>query len=286
MSQQVVLIAFQIVVLILAFSVHECAHAWTAWRLGDPTARMLGRVTLNPTQALRPARFGAVSAYFSGLRWVSRRVGQAYARHRTELQELQARRHSCDSCGACQQPALGYDCIDFVVDYEAPHSGRSHLDRHGDGAGPHVPGIVTEGLPTLFPIALFLYFVILINLLLFVFNLIPIPPLDGSHILRHFLPYKAVQLYDRMGMFGLIILFLVGGRFIGAASSSPIFATFNHILFALLIFGFVRKKVERGGCGDFCEIWAFLRGVLGKVGGWTWFFRGENVVECVVNVVA
>ena len=54
MSQQVVLIAFQIVVLILAFSVHECAHAWTAWRLGDPTARMLGRVTLNPLKHLDP----------------------------------------------------------------------------------------------------------------------------------------------------------------------------------------------------------------------------------------
>jgi hypothetical protein len=48
----------------------------------------------------------------------------------------------------------------------------------------------------------------------------------------------------------------------------------------------LQKKVERGGCGGFCEIWAFLRGVLGKVGGWTWFFCGENVVECVVNVVA
>ena len=64
----------------------------------------------------------------------------------------------------------------------------------------------------MFPVALFLYFVILINLLLFIFNLIPIPPLDGSHILRHFLPYRAVQVYDRMGMIGLIILFLIGGR--------------------------------------------------------------------------
>src|SRR6202044_967905 len=96
----------------------------------------------------------------------------------------------------------------------------------------HIPGISTENLPALFPIALFLYFVILINLLLFVFNLIPIPPLDGSHILRHFLPYRALQVYDRIGMFGLIVLFLVGGRFIGAVFS-PIFATFNHILFTL-----------------------------------------------------
>ena len=52
MNQDVVLVIFQVVVLFLAFSVHECAHAWTAWRLGDPTAKMLGRVTLNPIKHL------------------------------------------------------------------------------------------------------------------------------------------------------------------------------------------------------------------------------------------
>jgi Zn-dependent protease len=93
----------------------------------------------------------------------------------------------------------------------------------------HIPGVATEGLPALFPIALFLYLVIFINLLLFVFNLIPLPPLDGSHILRHFLPYKVAQLYDRMGMFALLILFLLGGRFI-AAFFYPIYNVFNHIL--------------------------------------------------------
>jgi Zn-dependent protease len=96
----------------------------------------------------------------------------------------------------------------------------------------HAPGVTTEGLPALFPIALFLYFVIFINLLLFVFNLIPLPPLDGSHILRHFLPYKVAQVYDRMGMFSLIILFLVGGRFISALFY-PLYNIFNHILFSV-----------------------------------------------------
>src|ERR1700744_5204283 len=52
MSLNAVVIFFEIVVLILAFSVHECAHAWTANRLGDPTAMMLGRVTLNPLKHL------------------------------------------------------------------------------------------------------------------------------------------------------------------------------------------------------------------------------------------
>src|SRR5438270_10142682 len=58
MNQDIVLILFQIVALILAFSVHQCAHAWTAWRFGDPTAKMLGRVTLNPMKHLDP--FGSV----------------------------------------------------------------------------------------------------------------------------------------------------------------------------------------------------------------------------------
>jgi len=97
----------------------------------------------------------------------------------------------------------------------------------------NIKGIPTVGLPALFPVALFLYFVVLINLLLFIFNLIPIPPLDGSHILRHFLPYRAVQIYDRMGMIGLIILFLVGGSFIFTVFFDPLLRTFNHLLFTL-----------------------------------------------------
>ena len=50
---------------------------------------------------------------------------------------------------------------------------------------------------------------------------------------RHFLPYKALQLYDRIGMFGLFLLFLVGGSFIFSVFFSPLLATFNHILFTL-----------------------------------------------------
>ena len=232
MSQQVVLIVFQIVVLILAFSVHECAHAWTAWRLGDPTARMLGRVTLNPLKHLDP--LGSVLFPLISLVYLGFLVGWA------KPTPVTARNFK------------NYKRDDILVTLAGPASNllsatialilllfMKHLVPNGVvsiatamALAQHVPGIATEGLPALFPIALFLYFVILINLLLFVFNLIPIPPLDGSHILRHFLPYRAVQVYDRMGMFGLIILFLVGGRFIFAVFS-PLFATFNHILFTL-----------------------------------------------------
>jgi Zn-dependent protease len=84
----------------------------------------------------------------------------------------------------------------------------------------------------LFPAAMLLYYGILINLLLFVFNLIPIPPLDGSHVLRQFLPYNLERAYDRIGMWGLVALFLFGGTVIGTLYY-PLLAVFDRMLMAL-----------------------------------------------------
>jgi Zn-dependent protease len=232
MNQQVVLIVFQVVVLILAFSVHECAHAWTAWRLGDPTARMLGRVTLNPLKHLDP--FGSVLFPLISLVYGGFVVGWAKPTPVTARNFKNYKRDDILVTLAGPASNLLSASIALVLLLLMKHLVPDGIQSIATAMAlaQHVPGVTTEGLPALFPIALFLYFVILINLLLFVFNLIPIPPLDGSHVLRHFLPYRAVQVYDRMGMFGLIILFLVGGRFISALFS-PLFATFNHILFTL-----------------------------------------------------
>jgi Zn-dependent protease len=232
MSQNVVLILFQVVVLILAFSVHECAHAWTAWRLGDPTARMLGRVTLNPLKHLDPlgsVLFPLISLVYGGFL-----VGWAKPTPVTARNFKNYKRDDILVTLAGPASNLLSATIALILLVMMKHLVPNGLVSIAAAMAlaQHVPGIVTEGLPALFPVALFLYFVILINLLLFVFNLIPVPPLDGSHILRHFLPYRAVQLYDRMGMFGLIIIFLLGGRFITAVFS-PLFGMFNHVLFTL-----------------------------------------------------
>ena len=61
------------------------------------------------------------------------------------------------------------------------------------------------------PVAMLLYELMLINIVLAVFNLIPVPPLDGSHVLRHFLPDSARMVYDRIGIFGLLALVYLGG---------------------------------------------------------------------------
>src|SRR5271154_4201744 len=232
MPLNVVVIFFEIVVLILAFSVHECAHAWAAMRLGDPTAMMLGRVTLNPLKHLDPVGsvlFPLISLVYGGFL-----VGWAKPTPVTGRNFKNYRRDDILVTLAGPASNLLSATIALILLIVVKHllpAGDTAITTAMDIAR-HAPGVVTEGLPTLFPIALFLYFAIFINLLLFVFNLIPLPPLDGSHILRHFLPYKAVQLYDRMGMFALIILFLVGGRFISALFS-PIYNVFNHILFSV-----------------------------------------------------
>ncbi len=232
MSLNAFVISFEIVVLILAFSVHECAHAWTAMRLGDPTAMMLGRVTLNPLKHLDP--FGSVLFPLISLVYGGFLVGWAKPTPVTGRNFKHYRRDDILVTLAGPASNLLSATIALILLIVV-----KHLLPPGDTSiitavaiAQHVPGVVTEGLHALFPVALFLYLVIFINLLLFVFNLIPIPPLDGSHILRHFLPYKAQQLYDRMGWVSLIVLLLVGGRFISALFI-PIYSVFNHILFSV-----------------------------------------------------
>jgi Zn-dependent protease len=228
-QQELILILFQVIVLVLAFSVHESAHAYVAMRLGDPTAYMLGRVTLNPVKHLDP--WGSMlvplmSLYFGGFL-----IGWAKPCPITLRNFKNVRRDDIITSLAGPASNLVMASVALLLLIVFKHAGGGPAIGAAMDMAAHVEGVDPNGF-RLFPLALLLYYGVTVNLLLFVFNLFPIPPLDGSHVLANFLPYEWEKVYNRIGMWGLVIIFLVGGRFI-AAFYYPLLDVFNRLLVLL-----------------------------------------------------
>lgn len=232
MSQDVVLIIFQVLVLVFAFSVHESAHAYTAKRLGDPTAYMLGRVTLNPVKHLDP--FGSVLVPLIGLYYGGFMIGWAKPCPVTLRNFRNVRRGDIltSLAGPASNLVMAAAALLLLIVFKHAVPGGAMAIGAAMDLADKTPGVDTANLPALFPVAMLLYFGVIINLSLFVFNLFPIPPLDGSHILRNFLPYSLQDSYNRIGTWGLILFFLFGGRLIGLFYY-PLLDSFDHLLAVL-----------------------------------------------------
>lgn len=228
MNLHVVLIIFQIVVLLFAISLHEAAHGWMAWRLGDPTARMLGRVTLNPLRHIDP--FGTVLIPLLCVYAGFPLIGWAKPTPVTTRNFKNIKRD--DILTTLAGPAsnlltaIAATVILLVLKFiNAPTVISAMMAAQMGMIDPNV----MNASPILFPITMLLYYAVLLNLILMAFNLIPLPPLDGSHVVRHMLPYNWLRVYDSIGMIGLILIFFFGARFIGMIVS-PMLLIFNHIL--------------------------------------------------------
>ena len=203
-------IFFQIIVFLFAISVHESAHAWMANRCGDPTARLLGRITLNPLKHIDPV--GTVLLPVLGILTGLPVFGWAKP---TPVNPLNFHNHVRDDIltsvvGPISNFVIASAAVALLAGIALTSSAGNQV-VHNIAAG-----YVTATSSPLMPLTLMFYEAMLINVLLGVFNLIPIPPLDGSHVLRHFLPEPVRRVYDTAGMLGLLLLVWFGGRFIGA----------------------------------------------------------------------
>ena len=213
-------IVFQVIAFLFAISVHESAHAWMANLRGDPTARMLGRITLNPIKHID--LFGTLLLPAVAMFLHAPVIGWAKP---TPVDPRNFKNPVLDDIltsvvGPVSNfvVAVGAVLILAVIKLSSP-VGQQILSQ----------GFSTESDSFLVPLCLLLYEVMIINVVLGVFNLIPVPPLDGSHVVRHLLPAGALRVYDMAGMFGLFILVFWGGRFLNMLIS-PAIGFFNYIL--------------------------------------------------------
>jgi Zn-dependent protease len=170
-----------LLLLILSLSVHEAAHAWTADRLGDPTARALGRVTLNP---------------LSHIDWI----------------------------GTVLFPLIAFSTGAPLIGWAKPvpvniHNLRAHRRDFGIIAAAGPASNLAQALAAAAVLALVyepssmemtarvLRFFVMLNVSLAVFNMIPVPPLDGGNVLSGLLPEEFARQIDRIRPWGFLVLY-------------------------------------------------------------------------------
>jgi Zn-dependent protease len=187
---------------------------------GDPTARMLGRISLNPIKHIDPVGtvlLPAVALYFHApvIGWAKPTPVDPRNFKNPVLDDILT-----SVVGPISNfvVATGAVLVLAVLKLVFPLAQQILLQ-----------GFATDTDSFLLPLCLLLYEVMVINVLLGVFNLIPVPPLDGSHVVRHLLPAGALRIYDMVGMFGLFILVFWGGRFLNMLIS-PAIGFFNYVL--------------------------------------------------------
>jgi Zn-dependent protease len=215
----VFVIIFQIMMFLFAISVHESAHAWMANRLGDPTARMLGRITLNPIRhmdligtILLPAISAITGAPLLG--WAKPTPVDTRNFKNPVLDDILTA-----VVGPISNFIAAIVCfIVLVVIAKTSLTGHSAVQTLAmGGAGSLDRTSVSSPLAIIFFEGLFL------NVLLGVFNLIPLPPLDGSHVIRHILPDGVRRVFDISGIAILWILVLLRVNFLGPLLGPPMY---------------------------------------------------------------
>jgi Zn-dependent protease len=180
-------LSIMLVPALMAITCHEVSHGFVADKFGDNTARYMGRLTLNPLKHLDI--FGTLMVFIVGIGW-AKPVPVNFNNLRHPKRDM--------IWVAAAGPITNF-CLAFL----------SALVMRGLAA-------FGESIPDAYPLQLFidpvllmLAFSVYINLLLAIFNLIPVPPLDGGRVAVGLLPYRQSAAYARIEPFGMIIIILL-----------------------------------------------------------------------------
>jgi Zn-dependent protease len=169
--------------ILLALVLHEWAHAWTADRLGDPTARLQGRLSLNPLVHLDPV--GTLMLLVTQRFGWARPVPVDVRNLKNPRRDLFWIASAGPASNLIQAAVLGG--VIRLVGPEHMRPGLAFLE-----------GRTPSGIPEALLAMVALGF--LVNIVLAWFNLIPVPPLDGSRLVMRFLPARSLQVYRAAGL--------------------------------------------------------------------------------------
>ena len=209
------------VVLLLAISAHEAAHAWMSYKFGDDTARLLGRITLNPIAHTDPIGtllipivgfiIGSIGGPLASipligwgkptpvnpLRWKNKDLANIMVSIAGILANL--------LIATIAFVILKVLLMTRVID---PYTMSAHD-----------------------PVTLFLLYLLIMNVSLAVFNLLPFPPLDGSKILYSILPPSAQPILELLEQYGFLILILFMYMGFTSLIMAPVMILINYLLF-------------------------------------------------------
>jgi len=202
-----VAIAFEILAFLFGLSIHEAAHAFTADKLGDDTARQLGRVTLNPLPHID--LFGTILLPAMGLLSGLPVLGWAKPTPVNPSRLRHPRRDDILVTGAGPVSNLLVAVVAVLLLLGirvASPEGAVVIEQLVGGYSTLLDGPPASVIT---PIALLLYYFLYINVLLAVFNMIPVPPLDGGQIVGQLIPARWQPAYAGLSRYGFIILIVL-----------------------------------------------------------------------------
>jgi len=171
----------------LAIVCHEVSHGFVAWRFGDPTAKMMGRLTLNPLKHIDI--IGTLMIFFIGIGW-AKPVPVVFENLRNPKRDM-------------IWVAAAGPVTNLILATVSAFLLRGLVTFGNPAASDSPLAMVVE------PVVLMLAFSVYINLLLAIFNMIPVPPLDGGRVLVGLLPLRQAVAWSRIEPYGMMIIIVL-----------------------------------------------------------------------------